>query len=149
VAGSERSAMLAWRSFIRAKAEIGRTVHRELREHGLSGAQLGILHVLADSGNNGAKLNDISQRLCVTSGNITGLIDRLEQAGHLARVPHPEDRRITLAVLTPAGREVFEQIYPAHAARVEELMSALTVEEQILLAELLGRVADRAVEMDR
>jgi MarR family 2-MHQ and catechol resistance regulon transcriptional repressor len=145
----EKPAIQAWRSFVRAKAETGRAMHRELREHGLSGAQIGILRVLAGSGSDGLKLNEISQQLCITSGNVTGLIDRLEEAGHLARVPHPQDRRITLAVLTPAGRELFGRIYPAHVARVERLMSAVTVQEQALLADLLGRIADQAAAMDR
>jgi MarR family 2-MHQ and catechol resistance regulon transcriptional repressor len=146
---AEQPAIRAWRSFVRAKAEVGRAIHRELRERGLTGAQLGILRVLADSGSDGVKLNEISHLLYVTSGNVTGLIDRLEEAGYLARVPHPEDRRVTLAVLTPAGRELFDQIYPAHVARIKGLMSALTTSEQALLADLLARLADRAGEIDR
>jgi len=141
---SEPTADRAWRSFIRAKAEVRRTIHRELRDRGLTGAQLDILRVLAESGPEGVKLNEISQRLFVTSGNVTGLIDRLEEAGHIARLPHPEDRRITLAVLTPAGRELFEQLHPAHVARVKDLMAALAPEEQALLSDLLERLADRA-----
>jgi MarR family 2-MHQ and catechol resistance regulon transcriptional repressor len=145
----EQPAVRAWQNFVRAKAETGRALHRELRDHGLTGAQLGILRVLADAGSSGVKLNEISHQLCVTSGNVTGLIDRLEEAGHLERVPHPDDRRITLAVLTPAGRDLFEKIHPAHVTRIREVMSALTVKEQVLLADLLARIADRAAEMDR
>lgn len=149
MSASERPALHAWRNFVRAKAEIMRAVHRELRECGLTGAQLHIMKVLADAGHDGVKLNEISQQLCVTSGNVTGLIDRLEEAGHLARVAHPEDRRITLAMLTPTGRELLERIHPAHVARIEHLMSALTAQEQGQLADLLARLADRASEMNR
>jgi MarR family 2-MHQ and catechol resistance regulon transcriptional repressor len=145
----ERPAVRAWRSFIRAKAEVSRAVHRAARERGLTGAQFAILRVLSDAGSEGMKLNEISQQLCVTSGNVTGLIDRLEEAGHLVRIPHPEDRRITLGVLTPAGREIFEQVYPSHVARITDVMSVLSAEEQVSLADLLTRVADRAAEMDR
>jgi MarR family 2-MHQ and catechol resistance regulon transcriptional repressor len=145
----ESAAIHAWRSFVRAKAEAGRALHRELREHGLTGAQLAILRVLAESGSAGVKLNEISQQLCVTSGNITGLVDHLEQAGFVARLPHPEDRRITLAVLTPEGRKVFDKLHPSHTARIKHLMSALTAKEQRLLADLLSRLADRAAEMNR
>jgi DNA-binding MarR family transcriptional regulator len=146
---SEPPAVRAWRSFIRAKAEVSRAVYRALRERGLTGAQLAILRVLADAGSKGVKLNEISQQLCVTSGNVTGLIDRLAEAGHLERIPHPEDRRITLAVLTPAGRDLFEQVYPLHVVRIRKVMSALTAEEQVLLADLVARVADQAATMDR
>jgi MarR family 2-MHQ and catechol resistance regulon transcriptional repressor len=149
MAAMEEPAVRAWRSFVRAKAEIGRAVHRELRERGLTSAQLGILRVLSEFSDQGVKLNEISHRLCVTPGNLTGLVDRLEEAGCLKRVPHPEDRRVTLAVLTPAGRALVEELYPPHIARVERLMSTLTVEEQDLLADLLARLATRAAEMNQ
>jgi MarR family 2-MHQ and catechol resistance regulon transcriptional repressor len=145
----EQPAGRTWESFVRAKAAVRRVVHRELRERGLTGAQLQILRVLAEAGGAGVKLNEISQCLHVTCGNITGLVDRLEEAGWLTRVPHAEDRRITLAALTPAGRELFEQIYPSHRARIEHLMSALSEREQTQLAKLLERLADRAIEMER
>jgi len=146
---SEAPANRVWRSFVRAKAEVGRALHRDLRERGLTGAQLGILRVLAESEGEGVQLNEISQRLFVTSGNVTGLIDRLEEAGHLARLPHPEDRRITLAVLTPTGRELFGQLYPVHMDRIARLLSALTEQEQALLCDLLERIADGASNLDR
>lgn len=148
MAATETSTLRVWRSFIRAKAEVGRALHRELREAGLTGAQLAILRVLAEAGSEGIKLNEISHRLFVSSANVTGLLDRLEEAGHLKRLPHPEDRRITLAVLTPAGRKLFEQIHPAHLARIRQLMSALTPQEQGLLSDLLERIADQAAEME-
>jgi MarR family 2-MHQ and catechol resistance regulon transcriptional repressor len=148
MAATESTTFRVWRSFIRAKAEVGRALHRELREAGLTGAQLAILRVLAEAGNEGVKLNEISQRLFVSSANVTGLTDRLEEAGHLKRVPHREDRRITLAVLTPAGRKLFAQIHPAHVARIKHLMSALTPQEQGLLSDLLERIANQAAKME-
>ncbi len=144
---SEPPVVTAWRSFVRAKAEIRRVVHQDLRERGLTGAQLDILRVLANSGRDGLQLNEISQRLYVSSGNVTGLVDRLEEAGYVERALHPDDRRITRAVLTPSGREIFQQVCPVHLARIEHLMSALTEQEQILLVALLDRIADRAAGM--
>lgn len=149
MAGSKCRTMSAWRNYIRAKAEITRAVFHEVREHGLSGGQLGILRVLAEAGDEGIQLNEISHQLYMTCGNVTGLIDRLEDAGHLRRQPHPDDRRVTLAVMTPAGRDLFDEVYPPHIARIERLMSALTNEEQAQLADFLGRLGDRAIEMSR
>lgn len=148
MSGAEQPAARAWFCFIRARAETRRVVNRELRARGLTGAQFAILRVLADSGEEGVKLNEISQRLCVTGGNITGLVDRLEEAGLLARFPLPTDRRVTLARLTPTGRALVEEVTPRHAARVRQVMSALTAQEQKLLADLLDRLADRAMGME-
>lgn len=140
--------MRAWQSFVSARAEIARALHRELRGRGVSGAQLAILAVLSECSHDGLKLNEISQRLCVSPASLTGLVDRLEEAGYLKRVPHPEDRRATLAVLTDPGRALYQETYPSHIASVEHLMSALSREEQEVLADLLGRLAGRAAEMN-
>jgi len=148
MSGSEQSAARAWRSFVRAKAEIRRVVSRELRARGLSGSQFDIMRVLAAAGEGGVQLNELSQQLFVTGGNVTGLVDRLEEAGLLARASHPEDRRITLARLTPAGEGLFREIHPKHEARVCHVMSALTPQEQKQFAELLDRIADRAKGID-
>ena len=72
MAASETTTFRVWRSFIRAKAEVGRALHRELREAGLTGAQLAILRVLAEAGSEGVKLNEISLQLYVSSANVTG-----------------------------------------------------------------------------
>ena len=146
MARSEATAIQAWRTLVRAKAEMSRALHKGLRESGLSGAQLGILRVLSQCGERGLKLNEISQRLYVTPANLTGLLDRLEQAGWLRRSEHPNDRRITLAVLTSGGRDLFEQTYPAHTGRIKHLMSGLTCREQRTLAELLARLSEEAAQ---
>jgi len=146
MARTEATAVQTWRSLVRAKAEISRVLHKGLRESGLSGAQLGILRVLSQCGDGGVKLNEISQRLYFTPANLTGLLDRLEEAGWLRRTAHAEDRRITLAILTSEGKDLFEQIYPAHTARIKHVMSGLTCQEQRSLTELLTRLSERATQ---
>jgi DNA-binding MarR family transcriptional regulator len=48
---------------------------------------------------------DLKGELGVTTGAVTGLVDRLERMGLVTRVPSQADRRVTLLELTPAGRE--------------------------------------------
>ena len=52
--------------------------------------------------------SDIGQRLNLTSGSVTALLDRLESAAFVTRSPNPEDRRSLLATLTPAGRHAMQ-----------------------------------------
>lgn len=54
-------------------------------------------------------LGKIGDRLQVHRASVTNLVDRLERAGLVARVPHDEDRRTVLAEITPAGRDVAER----------------------------------------
>jgi DNA-binding MarR family transcriptional regulator len=53
-------------------------------------------------------LGKMGARLQVHPTSVTNLIDGLEAAAYAKRVPHPDDRRTTLAAITPTGREVAE-----------------------------------------
>jgi MarR family transcriptional regulator, 2-MHQ and catechol-resistance regulon repressor len=144
-------AFQAWRQIVAAKAAIGRVVGRAFTDLDLTGAQFGVLRIVGEAGPGGIKLSDIGEQLFVTCGNVTGLVDRLEERGLLARVPHADDRRVLLAQLTPAGQEIFETIVPRHRARISRIMSCLSLEEQEALADMMERlsrdVEERAGEL--
>jgi DNA-binding MarR family transcriptional regulator len=63
--------------------------------------------------------SDIGQRLGLTSGSVTALLDRLEGAAFVTRSPNPDDRRSLLATLTPAGRHAMQWFWE----RVEEVIA--------------------------
>ncbi len=69
--------------------------------------------------------------------NVTGMVDRLEKRGLLAREPDEKDRRVSRVVLTPAGEELREQIRQRFAELVGERFSALTDEERARYASLV------------
>ncbi len=71
----------------------------------------------------GLRLGELSRRTMVTNGNITGLADRLEEEGLIRRDPLDGDRRVTVARLTPRGRELFAEMARAHEGWLRELMS--------------------------
>lgn len=83
---------------------------------------------------------ELSRRLLVTAGNVTGLIDRMERIGWVKRVPDPEDRRISRVVLTPAGRSLAGNLIPQHSSDIEELFSSLKELEILQLRDLLDRL---------
>jgi DNA-binding MarR family transcriptional regulator len=82
----------------------------------------------------------LSARLMVTSGNVTGLINAMEQDGLVARRRHPEDRRSTLIGMTDAGRTLFARMAPAHAQWIEQAMAGLDRREVAQLWEVLGHL---------
>ncbi len=98
----------------------------------------------------GMKMRDLSRRLMVTGGNVTGLTDRLVAEGLVQRQEDPSDRRATTVALTPEGRRQFRTMARAHEAWVAELFAGLTAAQQAQLFELLGALkltlppADRA-----
>src|SRR5687768_13622025 len=87
----------AWWSLARAYHGIAGQLNRFFEEQGITGAQFGVLRCVADAGPEGLMLSDLSRRLMVTCGNITGVVDRLEQAGYLRRERQCDDRRVVMA----------------------------------------------------
>lgn len=88
----------------------------------------------------GLTMRALSQRLMVTGGNVTGVVDQLETQAWVRRVAHPEDRRATLVQLTPAGRRQFRKMAAAHETWIIELMNPLAPTEAAQLHALLGQL---------
>jgi DNA-binding MarR family transcriptional regulator len=88
----------------------------------------------------GLKMNELSRRLMVTSGNVTGIADQLERDGWLTREADSDDRRATRLRLTERGRKRFSAMARVHESWVIELMGSLDRSEQRELQRLLGRL---------
>lgn len=130
------TAYAAWWHLARAYHTIAGRVNRFFEEQGVTGAQFGVLRCLADAGADGLMLSDLSRHLMVTCGNITGVVDRLEQAGYLHRERQPDDRRVVVARLTPAGSKLYAEVMPAYLVLVGELLEVLPPEDRELLSRL-------------
>jgi DNA-binding MarR family transcriptional regulator len=88
----------------------------------------------------GLKMRELSRRLMVTGGNVTGLTDRLVAEGLVERLADPGDRRATSVRLTAEGQRQFSTMASAHEAWVVELMGGLRPAQQQQLFELLGQL---------
>jgi len=88
----------------------------------------------------GLKMNELSQRLMVSGGNVTGLTDQLEKEGLVARADDPGDRRAYTVRLTPAGRALFARMAAVHEQWVIELFSGLTGSEKTQIHRLLAKL---------
>ena len=108
---------------------------------GLAGAEFEVLLRLArhpEKRTTGARL---AEDLSFTSGGLTRLIARMEEAGLLARHPHPDDRRAALLEATSNGRELLERALAAHVPQVTaDLMEPLTPVEWLILRELVNKL---------
>jgi DNA-binding MarR family transcriptional regulator len=86
----------------------------------------------------GMSLGDISKRMMVSNGNVTGLAARLEAQGLVERRVHPGDRRAQLLRLTPKGRRDFARQSAAHESWIADLLGGLSAAERAALFRLLG-----------
>ena len=94
----------------------------------------------------GLKMSEISRRLMVTGGNVTGITDQLEKEGLVARDADPNDRRAFSVRLTPAGRELFDRMAVAHEQWVVELFGGLGLDEKSKMHQRLGKLKKHLVD---
>ena len=86
----------------------------------------------------GLRMGELSRRMMVTSGNVTGITDQLEREGLVARMADPQDRRAYAVKLTRAGQEAFATMASVHAGWVEELLGHVPARDKDRLLQLLG-----------
>ena len=91
-----------WLRMVRLNGQMADVIAKALREIDLSIPQCDVLSILIDR--EGSSQQDLAERLYVTKGNISGLIDRLTIAGLVERRAIEEDRRAHAIHLTVKGR---------------------------------------------
>ncbi len=93
-----------------------------------------------DRAPDGLSLSQLSRRLMVSNGNVTGLVERLVAEGLVESRPDPGDRRTQLVRLTAAGHTAFQAMTPVHERWIAELMAGLSRAEMAQLHELLAKL---------
>ena len=91
-------------------------------------------------------MGDLSRRLMVTNGNITGLVDRLARDGLVERQRPDGDRRVQMVTLTAAGAAWFERVAADNRHWVTGMMAGLGREEKEALFALLGRLKSAVLD---
>jgi DNA-binding MarR family transcriptional regulator len=102
----EATGMAAVTSVFRAQQIFLARIDAVLRPLDLTFARYEVLMLLLFSRNGSLPLNKVGTRLQVHPTSVTNAVDRLEAQGLLRRVPHPTDKRTTLAEITDEGRRV-------------------------------------------
>lgn len=91
----------------------------------------------------GLKMSELSGVLKVSNGNVTGIVERLVEDGHVLREKVEGDRRANLVRLTPAGKAEFARQADAHEGWINAAFDGLTADEVQRIAESLDAVARR------
>ena len=88
----------------------------------------------------GLSMGELSRRLMVSNGNVTGVADRLAREGLVKRWSPPDDRRSSRLALTARGRKEFSAMAKAHHGWIEEMMAGLGANERDALMALLAKL---------
>ncbi len=87
----------------------------------------------------GMTLSDVSKRMMVSNGNITGLVDRLVESGHVDRRTSDADRRVQVIRLTRLGRAEFRKMAAEHKTWIADIFSDLSSKDTQELMRLLAK----------
>ena len=113
---------------------VNRKLEVLLRQYKLSVSKFNILLVLKfQGGDAGLSQKAVSDKLIVSDGNITGILDRMEKEKLVLRTQHPKDRRINLVRITLKGSDMVQDIFPKYEALLKESVDLISERQQKLL----------------
>ncbi|MFP7298754.1 MarR family winged helix-turn-helix transcriptional regulator [Neobacillus niacini] len=116
-------------------------IRDEMSKNKLSITEFSVLEVLYYQGKQ--TIQQIGNRILISSGSMTYVIDKLEQKGILKRNDCREDRRVIHITLTTEGMEMMENIMPKYQDMVDSFFEDLTGDEAELMASFLKIVRNR------
>jgi DNA-binding MarR family transcriptional regulator len=126
----------------RARKALAREFDRELAALGLNSAQALVIVLIAEG--IACTAADIAGELSHDPGAMTRLVDKLEEAGYLRRVPRERDRRASDLELTGAGRRLHGEVRRVQVSVLNRMLRGFSRAEARALERLLKRLLDNA-----
>src|SRR5690625_3685316 len=135
---SEIRTLDAFIKLTRAADALNSRLNRHLADANITVSQFGTLEALYHIG----PLNQraIGEKILKSGGNITMVIDNLEQSGHVKRKKDPVDERAGLIELTAQGEESIKAFFPKHLEKIKEEFAILTEDEKVTSATLCRKL---------
>ncbi|MCI4080030.1 MarR family transcriptional regulator [Streptomyces sp. MMS21 TC-5] len=128
-----------------------RRLHRIQKRHmvplGITPAQSRLLRLVSHyEGEQPPRMADLAARLEVVPRAVTTLVDGLEAAECVRRVPDPANRRVIRIELTDSGRATLRRLRNARTDAAEEILAPLTADQREVLGDLLNALSDAPAE---
>jgi MarR family transcriptional regulator, 2-MHQ and catechol-resistance regulon repressor len=141
---SSAVALKLWVVLARAFDAVEHHSRASIARTGLGTTEFGVLEVLYHKGEQ--PVCDVQRRILVESSSTTYVVDKLVKRGLVRRRHSTTDRRVILLALTPAGRRLIREHFPAHAEAIRHAVAALSTREQTTAAGLLRSLGLGAAE---
>ncbi len=143
----QEDALRLWVVLARSYQTLVRAVGQRVAEDSLTLSQFGILEALYHLGP--CSLGELAEKLLVTGGNVTYVMDRLEEQGLVYRQRSDLDRRVVEARLTEAGESLIERLFPLYSSHLGALIDHLDAEDQRTLRQLLKHLGQGVAQKTR
>lgn len=127
-----------WLILNKAEKALAAQANASILKLGLCPSDFAVLEVLLHKGP--LPVNQIGQKVLLTSGSMTAAVDRLEEKNLLQRSDSKKDRRAKIVSLTPQGKRLIQTLFHEHAAHLEAATAALNEKEKTQLVALLKKL---------
>jgi DNA-binding MarR family transcriptional regulator len=136
----------AWQRFITAHAKLIDSINREMLEADVIPLHwYDVLIELYEAPERRLRLSELARKVVLSKSGLTRLVDKLAEAGLLARQSSPEDGRGAYAVLTDAGLAAMRQAWPIYARGIQSYFAKYLSEEE---ARIMAALFERMVQHD-
>ncbi|MGN6168906.1 MAG: MarR family winged helix-turn-helix transcriptional regulator [Solirubrobacteraceae bacterium] len=131
----------AWRAVVTSHAAVTERVQKALAAADLPPLSwYEVLSAVKRSPTGRPRMSELADWLTLSRGGITKLVDRLQDAGCIARISCSEDRRSLQAELTPAGEKLLAEMQTVYESELERHLASLTLQEADLITTALQKV---------
>ncbi len=138
--GDHKAELRLWLRLLATNTLIETEIRRRLRERFEVTLPRFDLMAQLERKPHGMTLGELSQRMMVTNGNVTGLVDRLVAEEVIARKRHKSDRRSHIVSLTEKGRRQFARMAREHEDWIAAMFGGLAQADLAALTKLLGKL---------
>ncbi len=138
--GDHKAELRLWLRLLATNTLIETEIRRRLRERFDVALPWFDLMAQLERKPHGMTLSELSQRMMVTNGNVTGLVDRLLAEEIISRRQHKSDRRSYIVSLTEKGRRQFARMAKEHEDWIADMFGGLSHSEFSALTKLLGKL---------
>ena len=133
---------LAWRHFMTGSRRLMDSLERDLKTHGLSHDDYGVLVGLSEAPEGRLRMAGLAELSVESRSRLSHHIGRMEAKGLVRRESCPNDRRGSFAVITAEGRAVMEETAPHHVAGVRtHFLDQVKPEELAVIATVFARIS--------
>ncbi|MGD9833740.1 MAG: MarR family winged helix-turn-helix transcriptional regulator [Piscinibacter sp.] len=148
VVDDHHQALKLWLRMLACTTRVENVIRQRLRsEFGTTLPRFDLLAQL-DREPDGLSMGELSARMMVTGGNVTGIVDQLEGEGLVVREDHPTDRRAFRVRLTAAGRRQFRRMAAVHETWIVELFDGWSPAQKIQVHGLLATLKQHLAALD-
>ena len=131
-------------SIVRTAAVLAHGFAESLKEFGITATQYNVLRILRGAGEHGLCRHEVRDRLVAQVPDVTRLLDRMEEAGHVARERDETDRRLVATRITPRGLRLLDELEKPVAAIHQRQLGHMTDAQLRSLIDLLEVARERS-----